>query len=229
MLRWISTMLLPFQVLAASFLVQDSQLPLNEDVKVPVHLGVMSRCPDALLCESIFDKVLTRVGGKVDLSLVYVGRLDDSEPDFGVQCKHGPVECAGNVQQLCIAKYATFNQWWEFVQCQNYQGKENIGKPETALKCARSALFDWDGQISQCVGEGASGKGEEGVALLHESVKLGKSMGIEKSCTILINGREVCIRDETWRNCEEGHTANDFIRQINNEYERINSNGYGRA
>ncbi len=74
MLRWVSTMLLPLQILAASFLVQDSQLPLNEDVKVPVHLGVMSRCPDALLCESIFDKVLTRVGGKVDLSLVYVGR-----------------------------------------------------------------------------------------------------------------------------------------------------------
>ena len=44
------------------------------DVKVPVQLGVMSRCPDALLCESIFDDVLKEVADKVDLSLVYIAQ-----------------------------------------------------------------------------------------------------------------------------------------------------------
>jgi hypothetical protein len=60
------------------------------------------------------------------------------------------------------------------------------------------------------------------------------------SCTILINGHVVCVHDGTWKECEvcypmltqrvfhsmlpqEGHTANDFIRQINNEYERLNN------
>jgi hypothetical protein len=44
------------------------------DIKVPIHLGVMSRCPDALLCESTFNEVLSRVIDKVDLSLVYIAK-----------------------------------------------------------------------------------------------------------------------------------------------------------
>lgn len=56
----------------------DGQVPmsdrLDEDVKVPVVLGVMSACPDALLCESVFDRVLKRVGNKIDLSLTFIGQ-----------------------------------------------------------------------------------------------------------------------------------------------------------
>lgn len=46
----------------------------DEDVKVPVVLGVMSACPDALLCESVFDRVLKRIGSKIDLSLTFIGQ-----------------------------------------------------------------------------------------------------------------------------------------------------------
>ena len=45
----------------------------KEEVKVPVTLGVMSRCPDALLCETIFDRVLAQVSPKVNLSLSFIG------------------------------------------------------------------------------------------------------------------------------------------------------------
>jgi hypothetical protein len=38
-----------------------------------VILGVMSRCPDAITCETVFDKVLERVGDKVDMSLAFIG------------------------------------------------------------------------------------------------------------------------------------------------------------
>ncbi len=34
----------------------------------------MSRCPDALLCETLFDKVIPRVAEKIDLSLAYIAR-----------------------------------------------------------------------------------------------------------------------------------------------------------
>lgn len=44
------------------------------DIKVQVQLGVMSRCPDALLCESRFDEVLDKVADKVQLSLIYVAK-----------------------------------------------------------------------------------------------------------------------------------------------------------
>lgn len=46
----------------------------TSDVKVPVVLGVMSRCPDAVLCESVFDYVLKDVLDKVNLSLTFIGR-----------------------------------------------------------------------------------------------------------------------------------------------------------
>ena len=54
-----------------------NQIPTSPrpfDVKVPVRLGVMSRCPDALTCESLFDNVVKRVGDKIDLALVYVAK-----------------------------------------------------------------------------------------------------------------------------------------------------------
>lgn len=40
--------------------------------RVPVQLGVMSKCPDALLCESTFNAVIEKVGDKIDMSLVYI-------------------------------------------------------------------------------------------------------------------------------------------------------------
>jgi hypothetical protein len=51
------------------------QTPLSSEVgavKVPVVLGVMSRCPDTILCESVFDTVLKEVGDKIDLSLSFI-------------------------------------------------------------------------------------------------------------------------------------------------------------
>ena len=48
--------------------------PLNNPKRVPVILGVMSQCPDAIYCESVFDKVLKEVGDIVDLQLSFVGK-----------------------------------------------------------------------------------------------------------------------------------------------------------
>jgi Gamma interferon inducible lysosomal thiol reductase (GILT) len=93
---------------------------------------------------------------------------------------HGPEECAGNVQQLCAHKYAPFKNSWEFVICQNYQGRESIGGPDVALKCAEAADIDWETSgAGQCAGLDGSGKGSEGVALLKESVLLSKQMDIK--------------------------------------------------
>jgi len=98
---------------------------------------------------------------------------------------HGPEECAGNVQQLCVHKYAPLKNWWEFVQCQNYQGKENIGGPGVALKCADTAGIDWETSgAGQCAGLDGSGKGSEGVALLKESVLLSERMNVK--CVLFV-------------------------------------------
>ncbi|KAF9485372.1 hypothetical protein BDN70DRAFT_871410 [Pholiota conissans] len=205
------------------FVLQDEASFNKPEIKVGVQLGVMSRCPDALLCESTFNEVLDKVMDKVDLSLVYVAKIDNSEPDFGVSCMHGPDECAGNVQQLCVHRYAPFNNFWEFVKCQNYQGRDKIGTPEVALQCAKTAGIDWEvSGAGQCAGLDGSGKASEGVAMLQESTRLGHALGIQKSCTVLISGRPICVHDGTWKECENGHTPNDFVHQIEEEYDQLN-------
>ncbi|KAF8919939.1 hypothetical protein CPB85DRAFT_1429416 [Mucidula mucida] len=122
----------------------------------------MSRCPDALVCETVFDSVLAKVADKVDLSLVFLAKLNTSDVDFGVTCKHGPEECAGNVQQLCVAAYSSFTQFWQFVQCNNYHGRWEIGNPDVAFSCAHASGIEWDGPVADCAGKDASGKTAEG-------------------------------------------------------------------
>jgi len=91
---------------------------------------------------------------------------------------HGAEECAGNVQQLCVANHRPSPSWWEFVQCQNYEGSEKIGNDEIARKCATVAGFDWDtSQAGGCAG--LDGKGTEGVKLLKGSVALSQKLGIK--------------------------------------------------
>lgn len=60
--------LIPFRV------QYQDELQTISDIKVPIQLVVMSRCPDALLCESTFNEVLNKVINKVDLSLVYIAK-----------------------------------------------------------------------------------------------------------------------------------------------------------
>ena len=64
----IAVHLIPFRV------QYQDELRTISDIKVPIQLGVMSRCPDALLCESTFNEVLSRVIDKIDLSLVYIAK-----------------------------------------------------------------------------------------------------------------------------------------------------------
>lgn len=78
MFRYLLTLSASFAVATCSIIpsrlaVQDNgQHIFDADYKVPVELGVMSRCPDALLCENVFDHVLQSVPDKVDLTLRYI-------------------------------------------------------------------------------------------------------------------------------------------------------------
>jgi hypothetical protein len=195
----------------------------EQPLKVPVVLGVMSQCPDAILCEKVFDTVLELAGDKTDISLSFIGKINPHEPDFGVTCLHGPGECAGNVQELCAFKYAPRETWWKFVQCQNARGRLEVGKPATALKCAAQVGLDWIlGGTGVCAGLDGSGKGKEGIQLLQESVHQSEELHIKSSCSILINGKTVCVHDGTWKNCDGGHEPEDFVKRIEDEFKKIN-------
>ncbi|KAG8877838.1 hypothetical protein FRB97_003119 [Tulasnella sp. 331] len=150
-------------------------------VKVPITLGVMSRCPDALFCEEVFDSVLDEVGfDKVDVTLSFIARFDGFEPKYGIKCMHGVQECDGNVQELCTSKHRggskAVAEWWPWLQCFNAGGLGNVGNVGRARECAEMSGFDWDdgsNSIAECA------KGSEGVELLKESVKNTQALEIQ--------------------------------------------------
>jgi len=185
--------------------------------KVPVVLGVMSKCPDAITCEATFDKIFSAVDSLVDLETVYIGSFNSSYRPYGVMCKHGSGECDGNVQQLCVREHTdTQKEWWQFVQCQNFESLSRIGDLSVAKQCAKVIGKPWDDHFSDCY------TGKEGKQLLQESVETAHSMGIEKSCSIFINNRLACIHDGSWKECPNGHEPGDFEKLIKEEYRSIN-------
>ncbi|SCV72341.1 BQ2448_3878 [Microbotryum intermedium] len=203
------------------------QIDPEKDNKVPVRLAVMSKCPDAELCESIFDRVLDQVGTLVDIKLLYIGNFVQGRrpgKDDHVECKHGPSECTGNIQQLCAAKYwqgvdgsvNPWATWWNFVQCQNYNGLSRIGTERLAQSCASVVGKEWSGAVEECANS------FEGVDLLRESVRATKALELGKSCSIVIDGELVCVRDGRWVDCEEGHEVGDFVRLVRRAWRRLN-------
>ncbi|KAG9023686.1 hypothetical protein FRB95_012633 [Tulasnella sp. JGI-2019a] len=145
-------------------------------VKVPITLGVMSRCPDARFCEDVFDSVLEEVGfEKVDVDLSFIARFNESEPKYGVSCMHGQQECDGNVQELCVSKHLHLAEWWTWLQCINLGGLVNVGNVGRAKECAEMSGFEWDGSdgIAECW------EGKEGVNLFRESIKHSLALGIK--------------------------------------------------
>lgn len=79
MLFSLTTLILPAVTAAISRIIlsdQTSAVDSLPDVKVPVQLGVMSKCPDALLCEATFNSVLDKVKDKVDLTLIYIAKWE---------------------------------------------------------------------------------------------------------------------------------------------------------
>ncbi|GAA5987923.1 hypothetical protein JCM11641_004583 [Rhodosporidiobolus odoratus] len=217
---------------------------------VNVQLGVMSRCPDAQLCEAVFDRVLetkvevplagregtkaqTSVGELVEMGMIYIGR-ENSTASYGADCMHGDLECRGNVQQLCAAKHwgggvdevkamvggpkgkQGWDTWWNFVQCINYGETSAIGTDQRARQCAAVVGKKWDDSLTTCVDS------REGRHLLVDSVREAKKLEITKSCTVLIEGKQVCIHDGTWKSCPIGHEVADFAKAIKEEFLLLN-------
>ncbi|GAA6023315.1 hypothetical protein JCM10207_006231 [Rhodosporidiobolus poonsookiae] len=226
----------------------------------PVHLqlAVMSRCPDAQLCEAVFDRVLEQrtdvqgdkvlVGELVDVELVFIAR-PNSTATYGVTCMHGDLECRGNIQELCAAKHWAEGEkggrkegegsesgeeegvevmvgglkgergwegWWNFLQCLNYGETGSIGTDAKAKECAKVVGRTWDGPVAACVDS------HEGRDLLLASVKEAQKLEATKSCTMLLEGKQVCIHDGTWKSCPGGHEVGDFVRLIKDDFQRLN-------
>ncbi|KAK8866115.1 hypothetical protein IAR55_001266 [Kwoniella newhampshirensis] len=238
-----------------------SQLPLDaklghrvEDSKVNVSLYVMSRCRDARLCEDLFEDVFKTddILQKVNLNMNYIGSINKAEP-LGVSCKHGPLECLGNAHQLCAYHHLPLDQFWAFVQCQNFPSSypKDIGDPSFDRQCIETIGEQWwESGVGECIegklqhndtasssfnGDGdreeeSVGLGKEGRRLLRKNIRHTEGSGVTKSCTIEIEstlvsaGKRTCEVDAgVWRGCDDGHTAADLARVIEAEWQNLKS------
>lgn len=164
--------------------------------RVPLHLYVMSKCPDAVFCEARVQQVLRQVGSLVDLQVNYIA------PNG--KCLHGDSECDGNIQQLCIKELYP-NKWFDFLQCQNKQFwmipatqlVDQCGKPRSMITS----------DILKCMSDGT------GASLFESSWKFTQAQSITTSCTIQLQGRTLCVRDGSqWHGC--GGSVGFFVDEI---------------
>ncbi|KWU41379.1 actin-related protein ARPC3, partial [Rhodotorula sp. JG-1b] len=126
---------------------------------------------------------------------------------YDATCKHGDIECRGNIQQLSSL---------QFVQCLNYGELSRIGTDNAASACAKVVGHNWDAREQHCV------DGKRGRKLLRKSVKRTHKHEVQKSATVLINDEVICVHDGSWQSCPGGHEIGDFVRQIEAEWKRIN-------
>jgi hypothetical protein len=157
---------------------------------------------------------MANVSEKVDFRMSYIGKPTDS--DDGVQCPHGQTECLGDILELCTAsEYPDPKIYLGFTMCLS-RYYHDIPKKELVQDCALEHGVDFD-KVNECM---SKDDGAYGMGLLRESVKRSADLGVSRSCTVRLNGKERCVVDDgEFVDCEGGSKPEDLIRDINKLYE----------
>ncbi|KAF9903462.1 hypothetical protein EC991_003790 [Linnemannia zychae] len=144
-----------------------------------------------------------------------------------VTCKHGPLECAGNTQQLCFREFfPDYKVWVPFVTTMNSWQPRRIGEPRYAREIAERVLKLKQSPHPQSEGSGEQDRalldkvdecsnGRRGFELLVASIQNTLDHGVGTSCTVFIDNKKRCVVDGgVWRECPGGYTIGDFVRTI---------------
>lgn len=146
---------------------------------------------------------------KVEFKLSYIGTMEAN--DGGVQCKHGPDECLGNILELCAAHlYPDVKTYLGFTMCLTSDYHQI---PEEALvkDCALEHGVDF-AKLNDCASRDDGAYGQD---LLRESVNRTAQAGVSRSCTVRLDNEIRCIRDGgEWKNCDGGSTPKDLVRDV---------------
>ncbi|KAG2438226.1 hypothetical protein HYH02_010927 [Chlamydomonas schloesseri] len=196
--------------------------------RIEILMAVMSRCPDARAAEATMDQVLTRLHSIATVRLVYIGSFNSSSSPYGITCKHGEIECAGNTQQLCAAKYSgqgpaeadvvePWTRGWRFIMCQNKQYTD-IGKEALAESCFQEVGFTATGASLAR----ACWSGPEVRSMLRNSARQAEKLRASVSATIFVDGQYRCTRNGgQWADCPGGGEADDFVLTVCEAYRRV--------
>ena len=169
-----------------------------------------SKCPDARDClNDLVVPAMANISSKVDFKLSYIGEID--EEDGGVECKHGPSECMGNIIQLCAAElYPDPKIYLGFATCLT-NDYESIPEEEFVRGCALEHDVDFE-KLNECASRDNGAHGED---LLRDSVNATANAGVRYSCTVRLDNDVRCIRDGgEWKNCPGGSKPQDLVKSI---------------
>ncbi|KAI0465775.1 hypothetical protein F4859DRAFT_519698 [Xylaria cf. heliscus] len=161
---------------------QSSHSPAKHDTKhavpalsagelVPLEAHIISKCPDTRDClKELLLPAMIRVHEKVNFTLTYIGTPTEND---GVECKHGPGECMGNIIELCAHQlYPDPKIWLGFTMCltRDYPA---IPQRELVEDCALEHAVDFE-KLNECA---TRDDGAFGMSMLRESVKRSASVG----------------------------------------------------
>lgn len=178
--------------------------------KPALEAHIMSKCPDARDClRDLIVPTMANVSEEVDFKLSYIGT--NNRDGDGVQCKHGESECLGNIIELCAADlYPDPKMYLGFANCMTMK-YSSIPQKELVHDCALEHGVDFD-ELNHCA---SKDDGQYGMDLLRESVARSADAGVEKSCTVRLNGKVRCIRDGgEWYDCKGGSEPEDLIHDV---------------
>ncbi|GJN80884.1 hypothetical protein PLIIFM63780_004414 [Purpureocillium lilacinum] len=132
---------------------------------VPLEAHIISKCPDTRdALRQLILPAMQRVHDKVDFKLNYIGTPTAND---GVECKHGPSECLGNIIELCARElYPDPKINLGFIMCLT---KDYNHIPERALieDCALEHAIDFQ-SLNECA---TRDDGAHGLELLRTSVE----------------------------------------------------------
>lgn len=140
---------------------------------VDVVFHVMSQCPYGTQVEDGFAPVLKELGENINFRLEYIA----SGAPGNFQSLHGAPEVEGNKIQLCVQEHYPA-KLIDFVVCQNKDPTDLRGSVED---CAAENGIDAQ-TIIDCT------DGEEGDALLSDSIKKSQAANAQGSPTMYFNG-----------------------------------------
>ncbi|KAJ1917387.1 hypothetical protein IWQ60_007791 [Tieghemiomyces parasiticus] len=184
----------------------------GDNTTVAVDFFVMSKCPDAIFCENYLHRVLETLRPIARTRFHYIARFESpDDPASPVRCMHGPDECKGNVQQLCVADRYGADKAYDFIYCQNHAVRR-IGTERLAASCAKSLGMGYMPELTDCVKH-------DGDDLLRRSIHFSQESEVSQSCTVYVDQKLRCIYESgSWQTCPGGHAEDDFVRTICDAY-----------
>lgn len=94
---------------------------------------------------------------------------------------------------------------------------QQIPKRDLIEKCALEYGMDFE-KLNDC---SSRDDGAYGMNMLRDSVTRSAKLGIRTSCTVRLNKKTRCIRDDgRWKDCGEGSDPEDLISDIEKLYKK---------